>query len=64
MASTFKAGQVVQHILQKEWVLVLHSNVMNGEIKSYVCRTKQFRRIKFYPFELEPTRKNENGRQR
>ena len=64
MNSKFKGGQVVQHILQKEWLLVLYPKVVDGKVELYVCRTKQFEVKEFYPFELEPTRKNENGRQK
>lgn len=61
MSPVFKFGQVVQHILQKEWVLVLYPKTVDGRIESYMCRTKQFEAKEFYPFELESTRKKENG---
>lgn len=56
MTPEFKAGQVVQHILQKEWVLVLYPKTVNGRVELYVCRTKQFEIKELYPFELESTR--------
>lgn len=62
MDSVFKAGQVVQHILQKEWVLVLYPKTVDSRVESYMCRTKQFELKEFYPFELESIRKNNNAR--
>lgn len=46
-------GIIVQHILQKEWVMVLswHTSANLGTIIK--CRTKKLEVIEFYSFELE-----------
>ncbi len=42
-----KPGDIVEHILDKEWLLVLE---IDGD--KIVCRTKSFEKIEFYSFEL------------
>lgn len=50
----FKQGQVVQHKLQKEWVFVLSPvGDDEAEFPQYVCRTKKFKAVTFFAFELE-----------
>lgn len=50
----FEVGQIVQHILQKEWVLVLeYKNYAKNGIPQVTCRTKKFTLCDFYEFELE-----------
>ncbi len=53
--TTFKPGQIVQHILQKEWVLILCPKKVPGSGPiQFTCRTKKFEMVDFYKFELEP----------
>ena len=44
----FKQGQRVEHVLNKEYMLVLEKGK-----EQYKCRTKDFREIWFYEFELK-----------
>lgn len=52
----FKQGQVVQHILQREWVLVLFPKNTKSDFShpQVTCRTKKLDLVDFYEFELEP----------
>lgn len=47
-------GKTVQHILQKEWVLVLAVENIPGSAQIVKCRTKKLKEVEFYSFELEP----------
>jgi len=47
-------GKTVQHILQKEWVLVLSISNVPGSAQIIKCRTKKLKEVEFYSFELEP----------
>jgi hypothetical protein len=42
-------NQIVEHILSKDWLLVLD---VSGD--KVLCRTKDLREIEFYDFELKP----------
>lgn len=42
-------GDKVEHILSKEWLLVIEINSITGMIK---CRTKDLRILDFFEFEL------------
>lgn len=65
MNSKFIAGQVVQHILQKEWVLILFPKKIPGSGPAqFTCRTKKFEMLDFYAFELEPTSHTAKGPQK
>ena len=56
-------GETVQHILQKEWVLVLSVSNVPGSAQIVKCRTKKLREVEFYSFELEslPSKSNKIG---
>jgi hypothetical protein len=45
----FKEGDVVEHILSKDWLLVLD---FNGDSDMFLCRTKDHQAIWFHEFEL------------
>jgi hypothetical protein len=45
----FKSGEIVEHILSKDWVMVLE---YISETDQYLCRTKSLQSIAFYGFEL------------
>ena len=45
----FKSGEIVEHILSKDWVMVLEYIL---ETDQYLCRTKSLQSIAFYAFEL------------
>lgn len=47
-------GEPLQHILQKEWVLVLSVSDIPGSAQKVICRTKKLKEVEFYSFELEP----------
>lgn len=53
MNEQFEVGDIVEHVLNREWVMVL-------EVKSssYVCRTKSFDEIEFNDYELQPRKNN------
>lgn len=61
-------GDIVQHRINKEWVMVLYFKYAHLETfdkkeaapDRIACRTKSFDVIQFYPFELEPIKKK-NG---
>ena len=45
----FQVGEKVEHILSKDYLLVLKCGK-----EQYLCRTKDLREIWFYDFELRP----------
>ncbi len=49
MSENFKVGEIVEHVLNKEWLLILE---VDEETSSYVCRTKNLTIDAFYDFEL------------
>jgi hypothetical protein len=48
----FQPGQKVEHILSKDWLLVLF---YDNETDRYICRTKDLKEVAFYKFELKET---------
>ena len=50
MEDTFTEGQVVEHCLTKEWVMVLSYDKPK---RVYTCRTKKFEKVDFFDFELK-----------
>lgn len=48
MNEEFKSGEIVEHKLSREWVMIL-----SKEKEFYKCRTKSFEIILFSDFELE-----------
>lgn len=46
----FQSGEIVEHILSKDWVMVLE---YMPEMGQYLCRTKSLQPIAFYAFELK-----------
>lgn len=53
MEPKFEEGQIVEHRLSKEWVMVLEESSSGV----YLCRTKSFDKIEFFKFELVERRK-------
>lgn len=47
----FKIGQKVEHILSKDYLLVLQKGN-----EQYLCRTKDLREVWLYSFELKSVR--------
>lgn len=56
-------GTTVQHILQKEWVLVLSISDIPGSAQIIKCRTKKLKEVEFYSFELESIPQKPNRRE-
>ena len=56
-------GEMAQHILQKEWVLILSVSDIPGSAQIVKCRTKKLKEVEFYSFELEslPSKSNKIG---
>jgi hypothetical protein len=46
----FKIGDIVEHILSKDWLLILE---INEETNQYYCRTKTHQVYWFESFELK-----------
>lgn len=47
-----KVGDKVEHILSRDWVIILE--IQDDKI---ICRTKDFRKVEFYDFELKEIQK-------
>lgn len=47
-------GDKVEHILSKEWLLIVEKNEITGLLK---CRTKDLRLLEFFEFELTKIKK-------
>lgn len=45
----FKIGDVIEHILSKDWLLVLD---INKDTNEYLCRTKSHQAFWFKAFEV------------
>jgi hypothetical protein len=45
----FRTGDVVEHVLSKDWLLVLQYDDYS---QRYLCRTKDLREVVLYGFEL------------
>ncbi len=53
--NALKEGDILQHKLSKDWVMVLEIKVnINPDIVKIYCRTKSLDIKDFYDFELEP----------
>ena len=50
MNEEFNPGEIVEHKLSREWVMVLS---YNSKDKVYTCRTKSFEMVTFQDFELQ-----------
>lgn len=50
MDREYNPGEVVEHKLSREWVMVLS---YSSKDKVYSCRTKSFEEVKFFDFELQ-----------
>lgn len=46
-----KVGEKVEHVLSKDWVLILFVSVEDDHIV-YDCRTKSLDIVRFFDFEL------------
>jgi hypothetical protein len=53
MEEEFKQGEIVEHKLTKEWLMVLF---FDEKKSTYTCRTKGFEEIVIYSFELQKRR--------
>jgi len=53
MEEEFEPGEIVEHKLSKEWVMVIS---YKDKDKTYSCRTKSFEVRDFYSFELQKRR--------
>lgn len=49
----FKIGQIVEHALSKDWLLVLKCEEIQNEQTQYECRTKGLETKWFYEYELK-----------
>ena len=48
----FKVGQIIEHVLSKDWLMVLEVGEWD-----LVCRTKDLRIVNIYHFEVQPPKK-------
>lgn len=55
MGKEFDPGEIVEHKLSREWVMVLE---YNSKEDFYLCRTKSFEEKKFKSFELQERKTN------
>lgn len=49
MQQKWRTGDVVEHILSKDWLIVLSYDEYSNR---YLCRTKDLREVILYTFEL------------
>lgn len=54
MDKEYNPGEIIEHKLSKEWVMVLN---YNAKERVYTCRTKSFDEKQFHDFELQEKRK-------
>ena len=54
MNNEFEKGEVVEHKLSREWVMILNYDASK---KVYNCRTKAFEEVRFFDFELQERKK-------
>jgi len=54
MNEEFDPGEIVEHKLSREWVMILS---YSPKEKAYSCRTKSFEMVIFYDFELQKRNK-------
>lgn len=50
MGQQFAVGDIVEHILSKDWLIVLQYDEYSNR---YLCRTKDLREVILYTFELK-----------
>jgi hypothetical protein len=50
----FKAGDKVEHVLSKDYLLVLE---VYPESRTYICRTKDLRKVELLEFEVRSIRR-------
>lgn len=50
MEQIFKVSEIVEHILSKDWLIVLQYDDYSNR---YLCRTKDLREVILYTFELK-----------
>lgn len=55
MGREFDPGEIVEHKLSREWVMVLE---YDSKEEIYLCRTKSFEEVKFKSFELTEKKNN------
>lgn len=49
MMQEYRTGDVVEHVLSKDWLIVLQYDEYSNR---YLCRTKDLREVILYTFEL------------
>lgn len=52
MEQIFKVSEIVEHVLSKDWLIVLQYDEYSNR---YLCRTKDLREVILYTFELKRT---------
>lgn len=57
---TVNPGDIIQHKLQREWLMAISPIRIEG-CEGILCRTKKFKLVELYIFELEPAEKGKNG---
>jgi hypothetical protein len=55
MIQQFTVGEIVEHILSKDWLIVLQYDDYSNR---YLCRTKDLREVILYTFELRKAKTN------
>lgn len=55
MGKEFEPGEIVEHKLSREWVMILSYDSKND---AYSCRTKSFEEVHFKSFELSERQSN------
>lgn len=54
MEQQIKCGDIIQHKLQREWLMVVTVENIPGSTQKIKCRTKRLEIKEFNRFELEP----------
>jgi len=55
MQQRWRTGDIVEHILSKDWLIVLQYDEYSNR---YLCRTKDLREVILYTFELQEPKAN------
>lgn len=55
MQQRWRTGDIVEHILSKDWLVVLQYDEYSNR---YLCRTKDLREVILYTFELQEPKAN------
>lgn len=55
MQQKWRTGDLVEHILSKDWLIVLQYDEYSNR---YLCRTKDLREVILYSFELQDPKNN------